>query len=114
MEPTSSSSSKKQAPWSGRDFFVAVGENEHCNWDDMRRYGFVSAGHGEKYRQAMGNLFVGPRVWANIPSAWASAGARGYVGVGEVISPAVRVTEFEVERNGATVPILEAPLSRTC
>ncbi len=43
----------------------------------MRRYGFVSAGHGDKYRKAMNNLFEGARVWAAIPGS-------GYVGVGEV------------------------------
>lgn len=94
---------KKQAPWNGVDFFVAVGENQHRNWDDMRRYDFVSAGHGDKYRKAMGNLFVGARVSAAIPGT-------GYVGVGEVTAPAVGVDEFEVEIDGETVPILQAPL----
>lgn len=50
---TPSGGGKKQAPWNGVDFFVAVGENDERNWDDMVRYGFVSAGHGEKYRKAM-------------------------------------------------------------
>ena len=59
----------------------------------MRRYGFVSAGHGDKYRKAMGNLFIGARVWAAIPGT-------GYVGVGEVTAPAVGVNEFEVELDG--------------
>jgi hypothetical protein len=95
--------SKKQTPWNGIDYFVAVGENTHRNWDDMRRYGFVSAGHGEKYRKAMGNLFEGARVWAAIPGA-------GYVGVGEVIAGAVGVTDFRVEVDGLAVSILEAPL----
>jgi hypothetical protein len=103
LEAAAAGTGKKQAPWNGRDFFVAVGENQHRNWDDMRRYGFVSAGHGDKYRKVMSNLFEGARVWAAIPGT-------GYVGVGEVIAPAVGVSDFEVELNGATVPILEAPL----
>jgi hypothetical protein len=69
----------------------------------MRRYGFVSAGHGDKYRKVMSNLFEGARVWAAIPGM-------GYVGVGEVIAPAVGVNEFQVELDGNTVPILQAPL----
>ncbi len=109
VEPTGAASGKKQPPWNGRDFFVAVGENQHRDWDDMRRYGFVSAGHGEKYRQAMSNLFVGARVWAAIPSSRAAV-AHGYVGVGEVTAPAVRINEFELELNGQAVPILDAPL----
>jgi hypothetical protein len=97
------SAGKKQAPWNGVDFFVAVGENQHRNWDDMRRYGFVSAGHGDKYRTAMSNLFEGARVWACIPGT-------GYVGVGEVIAPAVPVRDYEVEVDGRLAPILTAPL----
>jgi hypothetical protein len=102
-DSTADGSSKKQIPWNGRDFFVALGENQHRNWDDMRRYGFVSAGHGDKYRKAMGNLFEGARVWACIPGT-------GYVGVGEVVAAAVGVAEFEVEQDGRRRPILEVPL----
>jgi len=100
----SGSVGKKQPPWNGIDFFVAVGENQHRNWDDMRNYGFVSAGHGEKYRKAMANLFDGARVWASIPGT-------GYVGVGEVVAPAVRIRDFSVQHEGKEVPILDAPLS---
>jgi hypothetical protein len=94
---------KKQPPWNHRDFFVAVGEGRHRNWDDMRSYGFVSAGHGEKYRKAMSNLFDGARVWAAIPGT-------GYVGVGVVTAPAVPIEDFSVEVEGRVIPILEAPL----
>ncbi|GAB2651196.1 hypothetical protein GCM10027169_16140 [Gordonia jinhuaensis] len=97
------SGAKKQAAWNGQDFYVAVGESRHRNWDDMRRYGFVSAGHGDKYRKAMLNLFEGARVWAAIPSI-------GYVGVGEVEATAVPVTAFDVEVEGTSIPILEVPL----
>ena len=94
---------KKQPPWSGKDFFVVVGENQHRNWDDMRRYGYVSAGHGDKYRKAMSNLFPGARVWAYIPQT-------GYVGVGEVVEEAVGPKDFMVDVDGKDVPILEADL----
>jgi len=107
-----SSGAKKQAPWNGIDFFVAVGENRERNWEDMMRYGFVSAGHGDKYRKAMENLFVGARVWAAIPSSRAAAG-RGYVGVGRVVAPAVGVRDFEVEVDGVRMNILDAPLQAT-
>jgi hypothetical protein len=97
------STTKKQPPWNNRDFFVAVGENDHRNWDDMRRYGFVSAGHGEKYRRAMSNLQPGHRVFAAIPGT-------GYVGVGEVVAEAVRINDFLVEFDGVQMPILQADL----
>ena len=106
LEASGGSGGKKQAPWNGVDFFVAVGENQHRNWDDMRQHGFVSAGHGDKYRKAMGNLFEGARVWAYVPGT-------GYVGVGEVVAASVPVAEFEVEMDGAQVPILSAPLVAT-
>jgi hypothetical protein len=103
IEASGGASGKKQAPWSGLDFFVAIGENQHRNWDDMRRFGFVSAGHGEKYRKAMSNLFEGARVWAAIPGT-------GYVGMGEVVAPAIAVSDFEVEVDGVAMPILQASL----
>jgi hypothetical protein len=102
IEAAGGASGKKQSPWSGLDFFVAVGENQHRSWDDMRRYGFGSAGHGEKYRKAMEKLFEGARAWAAIPKI-------GYVGVGEVTARAVAVGDFEVEVDGVTMPILKAP-----
>lgn len=108
-----SSGGKKQAPWNETDFFVAVGENDERNWDDMVRYGFVSAGHGDKYRKAMENLFEGARVWAAIPSSRATGDAYGYVGVGRVTAPAVRVSDFEVELDGRSMNILHAPLEAT-
>jgi hypothetical protein len=107
LEAPSGSAGKKQAPWNGVDFFVAVGGREGWrNWDDMRRYGFVSAGHGDKYRKAMSNLFEGARVWVYIPGT-------GYVGVGEVTAPAVGVSDFHVEIDGQPTPILNAPLEAT-
>jgi len=109
METSGGGSGKKQAPWNGVDFFVAVGENDERNWDDMVRYGFVSAGHGEKYRKVMENLFEGARIWAAIPKSRATTGTYGYVGVGRVVSPAVGVKDFDVEVDGAAMNILDAP-----
>lgn len=113
LEAPSKSGGKKQAPWNEIDFFVAVGENDERNWDDMIRYGFVSAGHGDKYRRAMESLFEGARVWAAIPSSRATGGAHGYVGVGRVTAQAVGVNDFDVEVEGATMNILQAPLEAT-
>jgi hypothetical protein len=113
LETPSGSGGKKQAPWSGIDFFVAVGENDERNWDDMVRYGFVSAGHGDKYRKAMESLFEGARVWAAIPSSRATGGAHGYVGVGKVTASAVGASDFDVEVDGVITNILQAPLKAT-
>jgi hypothetical protein len=113
LEAPNKSGAKKQHPWSGIDYYVAVGDGEERSWEDMRRYGFVSAGHGDKYRNAMMTLSAGDRVWAAIPSSWAKGGAHGYVGVGTVIAGALPVTSFDVVVDGAKTNILEAPLSAT-
>jgi hypothetical protein len=103
VEPVVGPAGKKRPPWNGKDFFFLAGGNPKWrSWDDMRRYSFVSAGHGEKYRKQMSNLFEGARVWAYVPST-------GYVGVGEVTAAAVGVKDFTVELDGHAVPILEAP-----
>jgi hypothetical protein len=110
LEPAGKSATKKQVPWNKKDFYVAVGESDERNWDDMRKYGFVSAGYGDKYRRAMETLFVDARVWASIPSSRAAGGANGYVGVGRVTEAAVPVEEFTVEVDGRSMNILDAPL----
>jgi hypothetical protein len=63
--------SRDQAPWSGF-YFVNVGEGEQRNWDDGRKYGFLSAGQGEKYGNAMKKLKPGDRVFAYMKGLGAS------------------------------------------
>jgi hypothetical protein len=58
----------------------------------------------------METLFEGARVWAAIPSSRATGGVHGYVGVGRVTAPAVAVDDFDVEVDGTTMNILQAPL----
>lgn len=94
---------KGKEPWNKRDFYVAIGEWEGRSWDDCRKYGFVSAGHGRVYSGPLDNLFPGARVFVHIPG-------KGYVGVGEVVEPAKRIKDFKVKVNGKDRPILKAPL----
>lgn len=47
------SEAKVQAPWQGL-WYVNAGEGEHRSWEDMRRYGFVAAGGGEKWSGPLG------------------------------------------------------------
>jgi hypothetical protein len=94
---------KGSEPWNGRDFYVSLGEGEHRNWDDCRKYGFVSGGGGKWYSQTLKLLFPGSRVFVNIPKS-------GYVGVGTVKEPAVPVRDFKVMVNGRDAPVLEASL----
>ncbi len=94
---------KKREPWNGRNFYVCLGEDDQRNWDDCRRYGFVSGGGGKWYIQTLKHLFPSARVFANIPG-------RGFVGVGEVLEEVVPVNKFTIDLNGKDVPILKAPL----
>ncbi|WP_226678274.1 PDDEXK family nuclease [Mesobacillus jeotgali] len=81
--------SKKSAPtWTGL-YFVNVGDGEHRSWDDCKKYGFLSAGQGIKYREAMQKLKMGDKVLAYLKG-------KGYVGYGEVISTAVMVKDFKL------------------
>jgi hypothetical protein len=95
---------KQKAPWNGQDFYVSFGNDAQREWEDARKYGFVSAGGGKWFSQSLNNLFPGARVFVCIPKA-------GYVGVGTVIESVQRVSDFTVEVDGDSKPILEAPLS---
>lgn len=95
---------KGSEPWNGRDFYVSLGEGERRNWDDCRKYGFVSGGGGKWYSQTLKLLFPGSRVFVNIPKT-------GYVGVATVKEPEVPVRDFKVMLDGSERPILEAPLN---
>lgn len=89
-------------PWNGQDFYVSFGEGEWRSWEDAIRYGFVSGGGGKWYSQTLKQLFVGARVFVNIPQT-------GYVGVGVVTAEAVPARDFVVDIDGYPKPIFETP-----
>jgi hypothetical protein len=95
--------SKKQAPWSGF-YYVNVGENECRNWDDCRKYGFLTAGQGVKASYAMKKLKEGDLVFAYMKNL-------GYVGFGKVTKPAVMARDFVVEKENKK--LLDLPLKAT-
>ena len=72
----------------------------------LQRYGYVSGGGGEWYVRTLRMLEPGNRIWVSVPG-------KGYVGVGRVVTPAMRFDEFQVQQNGSLVPIttvgLQAP-----
>jgi hypothetical protein len=89
---------KVRPPWSGY-YFVNVGHNEHRSWNDMRRYGFVSAGGGDFYTKRLKQLSVGDEVFAYDKG-------NGYVGYGVVTREVVPASEF-VTPDG---PLFDQPL----
>jgi hypothetical protein len=95
---------KQQEPWNGKDWYVSFGEGETRNWEDARRYGFVSAGGGPWYTRTLRILPLGGRVFVNLPG-------RGYVGVGTVTGTPASARDFRVMVDGQQVPITQVPLN---
>jgi hypothetical protein len=93
---------RKQAPWSGF-YFVNVGEGPHRNWDDCKKYGFLSAGQGERYGNAIKKLKPDDLVFGYMKG-------HGYVGFGTVTRPAVMVRDFTPD--GSDKKLLDLPLKQ--
>ena len=74
MEVQERSDSGKQAPWHGY-WFVNVGAGVHRTWNDNTRYGYIGAGQGVKYSDALTRLKVGSKIFAYMKGL-------GYVGHG--------------------------------
>lgn len=91
---------RHKAPWSGY-WFVNVGEGQHRNWDDNRKYGFLSAGQAPWYSKAMKRLSEGDLVFAYMKGL-------GYVGYGKVNQQAKPIREFRVGDD--QIPILDLEL----
>jgi hypothetical protein len=95
---------REKLPWNG-EYYVSYGADENRDWEEARKYGFVSAGGGAWYSRSLGLLEPGGRVWVNIP------GGVGYVGVGVVSEPVVPIDDFTVDStNGVKAPITTLPL----
>ena len=110
-EKTVRHSTKSGEVWNGQDFYVNLGENEHRNWDDCIKYGFLCAGGGTWFSNSLRRLQPGHRVFAYLVGDVAKT---GYVGVGTVVETVVPILEFRVEIDGqnvllANVANLKAP-----
>jgi hypothetical protein len=80
---------------------VNVGEGAQRNWDDNRRYGYISAGGGAKYSRFLKRLKVGDKIFAYMKRL-------GYVGYGEVTVEAVMIRDFFVAKESKR--LLDLPL----
>lgn len=92
---------RKQSPWTGY-YFANVGEGDHRNWDDCRKYGFLSAGQGEWYSNGIKRLNPGDKVFAYMRG-------NGYVGYGTVTASAIMAKDFVVHGRGS---LLDLPLAQ--
>jgi hypothetical protein len=95
---------REKLPWNG-EYYVSFGHSEKGRqWEDARKYGFISAGGGEWYSRTLSILEPGGRIWVNVPKT-------GYVGVGIVKEGPVRSADFLVQdQSGKQVPITTVPL----
>lgn len=74
-----------QAEWSGF-WFVNVGEGKTRTWEDNREFGYLGAGQGKRYSDALYRLSIGDKVFAYMAG-------EGYVGYGEICSSAVPIRD---------------------
>jgi len=72
-------------------YYVNVGEGKARNWDDCRRFGFLSAGQGIKWSDPLKALSKGDIVVAYLKR-------KGYVGIGVVKEKAINVSNFRHNR----------------
>jgi hypothetical protein len=95
----------KRADWNGRDWFISFGGyTGGRQWEDGRKYGFVSAGGDAWYSRTLRNVPVGARVNVCIPQ-------EGYVAVGETLDTAQRFDEVKVRGgDGHKTPLAEEHL----
>lgn len=94
---------KESAAWS-QYLYVNVGERPGRNWDDNRKYGYMSAGGGRNWSKQIERLSPGDLIFAYLAGA-------GYVGFGRVLREAVPIQDFVVEATGKK--LLDMPLVAT-
>ena len=86
-------------------WMVNVGEGVHRNWDDNVRFGYIGAGQGARYREALLKLSPGDKIFAYLKGS-------GYVGYGEITAAAVMVRDFQLPDGTALLSAgLSAPLT---
>jgi len=83
-------------------YYVNIGEGPHRNWNDCRKYGFLSAGQGPQWSNPLKSLCEGDCVVPHLKGA-------GYVGIGIVTNPAIRVSDFRYKGKRLDRYSLEAP-----
>lgn len=71
-------------------YYYNVGEGPHRNWDDYVKYGFISAGQGIRWRDAMLGFKPGDVIIAYLKR-------RGFVGIGQIIESAKPVNRVIIK-----------------
>jgi hypothetical protein len=71
-------------------YFYNVGEGPHRNWDDYKKYRFISAGQGSRWKKAMQGFEVGDIVAAYMRGY-------GFVGIGEITQEAMMIRDVKID-----------------
>lgn len=80
-------------------YYYNVGEGPHRNWDDYKKYGFISAGQAPRFRDAMLSFEVGDVIAAYLPK-------HGFLGIGKITQEAKHIQLVTIKDK----PLLELPL----
>lgn len=75
--------------FSNEIYYFNVGHGPHRLWEENVQYGYVSAGQGKQYRDAIRRLHTGDLIVARV-------NGHGYVGVGRVVAEPVPARSFLV------------------
>ena len=87
-------------PWNG-EYYASFGHDLGRDWDEARRYGFISAGGGSWYSGTLGLLHAGDLVWVKAPG-------HGFVGVGRARGGPVPASDFKlIDDQGSERPAME-------
>ncbi len=90
------SETAKKSAWNG-EYYVNFGVGgDTRDWEDARKYGFISAGGGSFYSKTLFLLSPGDRVWVNLPHF-------GFTGVGIVTESACLAREAVFDAQGQPV-----------
>ena len=101
IEESTPTEVKQKGPWNG-EYYASFGEGSR-NWEDARKYGFISAGGGSWYSKTLSLLSPGDRIWVNIPHT-------GYVGVGIVTEAVQQAKDTVFELEGEQVKMVDLSL----
>jgi hypothetical protein len=71
-------------------YYFNVGQGDHRQWSDCKRFGFISAGQGKKWRDSICNFREGDIVAAYLKR-------RGFVGIGRVTHRARPIRNVTIE-----------------
>lgn len=91
---------KARSPWSGF-YYITGGTEEARPWEEMRKYGFVSASGGRWYTDKLDRLSIGDPVFYYQKN-------NGYLGFGRITTTKVAAADFQLKTGEHLTNVLPA------